>query len=119
VIIVASLIVGLFAGVLSGLFGIGGGLVIVPAMVALGLTQKQAIATSLTALILPVGVLGVIEYAKHGDIKWSQALAVAGGLVFGVFLGAKLGVQVNDAVLRRLFGILLLVVGLRFLLWPN
>jgi hypothetical protein len=119
VIIFASLLVGLLAGVLSGLLGIGGGIIIVPAMVALGLSQKQAIATSLTALVLPVGILGVIEYAKHGDIKWPQAFAVAAGLVFGVFLGAKLGVQVNDAVLRRLFGVLLLAVGLRFLIWPN
>lgn len=118
-IIFASLFVGIVAGVLSGLFGIGGGIIIVPAMVVLGLTQKQAIATSLTALILPVGTFGVIEYAQHGDVKWPEALAVSAGLVFGVFLGAKLGVQVNDAVLRRLFGVLLLVVGLRFLVWPN
>jgi uncharacterized protein len=119
VIIFASLLVGLLAGALSGLLGIGGGIIIVPAMVALGLTQKQAIATSLTALIFPVGVLGVIEYSKHGDVKWPQALAVAAGLVLGVFVGARFGVQVDDALLRRLFGVLLLAVGLRFLLWPN
>jgi uncharacterized protein len=119
VIIFASLLIGLVAGVLSGLLGIGGGIIIVPAMVALGLSQRQAIATSLTALIFPVGILGVIEYAGHGDVKWQQAFAVAAGLVAGVFFGAKLGVQLDDVVLRRLFGVLLLVVGLRFLLWPN
>ena len=118
-IIFASLLVGAAAGVLSGLLGIGGGIIIVPAMVALGLTQKQAIATSLSALIFPVGIFGVIEYANHGDVKWPQAFAIALGLVLGVFFGSKIGVQLDDAVLRRLFGVLLLVVGLRFLVWPN
>jgi uncharacterized membrane protein YfcA len=61
--------IGLIGGVLSGLFGIGGGVIIVPALIALGLTQRQASGTSLAALLLPVGLLGVIEYARRHEIR--------------------------------------------------
>ena len=68
--------IGVAAGVLSGLFGIGGGIVIVPALVFLGLTQKHATGTSLAALVLPVGILGVLEYAHRHEVEWKYAIGI-------------------------------------------
>jgi uncharacterized membrane protein YfcA len=118
-IFVASLAIGLAAGVLGGIFGLGGGIIIVPALVSVGMSQRQAGATSLMAMLLPVGIFGVIEYAKHGDVQWVQGGLVALGLLVGIFIGAKFGVQVSDAVLQRSFGVLLLAVGLKFILFPK
>jgi uncharacterized membrane protein YfcA len=110
------LAVGLVAGVFSGMFGIGGGLVIVPALVFLfGIEQIRANATSLAALIPPVGLLGASVYYKEGliDVRW--ALLIAAGLFLGAFVGAKIAVGVSPVLLKRGYGIFLLAVGLRML----
>src|SRR5438046_1285523 len=96
----ASIVIGLFAGILGGIFGLGGGIIVVPGLLLLGLTQRQAGATSLTALLLPTGILGVIEYAKHGEVQWLQGIGIALGLFAGVFIGAKIGLQASDTTLQ-------------------
>jgi len=104
------LTVGISAGVLSGLFGIGGGLIIVPALVWFGLSQHQASGTSLIALLLPVGLLGVIEYYRAGSISMENVkygLLIALGLFFGAFLGSKISVSISDSLLRKGFALLL------------
>ena len=115
-LILGSLI-GLVGGVLSGLFGIGGGLVIVPALILLvGMTPKQAAGTSLAALLLPVGILGALEYWRAGQVDVRMAILVAAGLVVGAFIGARLAVGLPNELLQRAFGVLLLLVGLRLAL---
>ena len=85
------LALGLAAGVLSGLFGIGGGLVIVPALVILfGFPIKTAVGTSLFALLLPTGLLGVLEYWKTGQLRPAAGLWIAPGLFFGAYFGRRL-----------------------------
>lgn len=107
--------IGLLAGVLSGLFGIGGGIVIVPLLVLLvGFTTTQAAGTSLAALLLPVGALGALEYWRAGQVDLRVALILAGGLLLGAYLGARLGISLPVEVVQRGFGVLLLVVGIRF-----
>ncbi len=107
--------IGLLAGVLSGLFGIGGGIVIVPLLVLLvGFTTIQAAGTSLAALLLPVGALGALEYWRAGQVDLRVALILAGGLLLGAYLGARLGISLPVEVVQRGFGVLLLVVGIRF-----
>ncbi len=107
--------IGLLAGVLSGLFGIGGGIVIVPLLVLLvGFTTTQAAGTSLAALLLPVGALGALEYWRAGQVDLRVALILAGGLVLGAYLGARLGISLPVEVVQRGFGVLLLIVGIRF-----
>src|SRR6266581_3345417 len=93
--------IGVAAGVLAGLFGIGGGIVIVPALVYLGLTQKHATGTSLAALMLPVGILGVIEYARRHEVHFKYAIGIAIGLTAGALAGAILAGHLSNAVLRR------------------
>ena len=108
--------IGLFAGVLSGLFGIGGGIVIVPMLILMiGLTTTQAAGTSLAALLLPVGALGALEYWRGGFVDLRYAAILAVGLLLGAYLGARLGISLPVEVVQRGFGVLLVIVGVRFI----
>jgi len=106
-----GIMIGLGAGVLSGLFGIGGGIIIVPALVLLGLTQKEATGTSLAALLMPVAILGVIEYSRRHEIRTFYSIGIAVGLFFGAFVGARLAGQLSNIALQRGFGVLMLGMG--------
>src|SRR2546421_5819473 len=97
--------IGLVAGVVSGLFGVGGAIVIIPGLVLVAkLPQHTANGTSLAALLLPVGLLGAWEYYRRGQVNVPYAAIIAVGLFFGALLGAKLAGTVSDAALRRAFG---------------
>jgi uncharacterized membrane protein YfcA len=110
------LAVGFGAGILSGMFGIGGGVVIVPVLVALlHFDQKQAVGTSLAALLLPVSIGAVISYYQQDLLDIAVAACVAAGLVGGAFVGAKIALGLPSATVKRLYGIFLLFVALRFL----
>jgi uncharacterized protein len=109
--------VGLGAGVVGGLFGIGGGLVIVPVlMLGFGLDQKTASGTSLLAQLLPVALLAVLEYGRRGEVRVSWGLGIALGLLFGTLAGARLSGLVKDPrTMKQLYGVFLIAVGLYFL----
>ncbi|MBF0587368.1 sulfite exporter TauE/SafE family protein [Prosthecochloris sp. N3] len=113
------ILTGMAAGVLSGMFGIGGGVIIVPALVlVLGFTQHAANATSLVALLLPVGLLGVLEYYRAGKIGTDNiwfGLLIALGVFFGAYFGAKIAGGLSSEVLRKLFAVFLGIVAVR--LW--
>lgn len=113
-ILVTALLVGLAAGVLSGLFGIGGGVVMVPAMVVfLGFAQKTATGTSLAALALPVSALAAYRYWKADHVDLRVAAVLAAGIVVGSFLSSGLALQSSDLWLRRGFALLLVVTAVR------
>src|SRR2546426_11386954 len=98
-------LLGLVAGVVSGLFGIGGAIVIIPGLVLLAkLPQHTANGTSLAALLLPVGILGVLEYNRRGQVNFGYAAIIAAGLLIGAFVGAKLAGPVSEGARRRAFG---------------
>ncbi len=102
------LAVGLLAGILGGFFGVGGGVLIVPALVLiLGLEQHTAVGTSLGALLPPVGILGAYEYYKHGYVNIWFALLLGAGLILGGYLGAIYAVKISGPVLRKAFAIFL------------
>jgi uncharacterized membrane protein YfcA len=111
------LAIGLCAGVLGGMFGLGGGLVIVPALLLiLKVTEAEAIGTSLAALIPPVGLLGAIEYHRHGYINIRYAGLVALGLFVGAYFGAKIMTSLPPELIRRLYALFLLAVAARMLI---
>jgi hypothetical protein len=111
-------LIGLASGVMSGIFGIGGGLVIVPSLILLmGMTVRQAVGTSLAALLLPVGILGVVEYVRAGQVDVRLATVLALGLLVGVYFGARLALMLPPDVVQRAFGILMIVVGVRLALF--
>lgn len=109
-------LIGLTAGILAGLFGIGGGVLIVPALVLLiGMPQHTATGTSLVALLLPVGILGVWSYYHSGSITSEHVqfgLIVAAGLFAGTYLGAQVAQELSDDTLRRFFAGFLFCVSL-------
>jgi hypothetical protein len=108
--------VGVGAGILSGLFGIGGGSLIVPALIALmGMDVLHASATSLAALLLPVGVLGVREYWKAGLVQWKPAGWLSAGLLLGSALGASLALAAPQRVLERGYACFLLYIAFGYL----
>lgn len=110
------LTVGVAAGVLSGLFGIGGGSLIVPSLIALaGMDVLHASATSLAALLLPVGVLGVWQFHKAGLVEWKIAGWLSGGLLLGSALGAELGMALPAYWLERGYACFLLYIALGYL----
>ena len=118
--ILLLVIVGLAAGFLSGLIGIGGGVIIVPALVFLvGFTQKQAQGTSLGILLLPVGILAVIQYYKQGYINVNYVLIVSLAFVAGGFFGSKLALTLSDQNMKRIFAVILLFISLKMLFFDG
>lgn len=107
--ITALVMVGMLSGLMSGLFGIGGGTIIVPALVWLGLTQRHAVATSLAAIV-PTAIAGVISYAQSGHVDWIAALLLACGAIIGSQLGSWLLSRLPEMVLRWAFAAFLVFV---------
>jgi uncharacterized membrane protein YfcA len=118
--IARMLALGLAAGLLSGLFGIGGGLVIVPALVILfGFPPKVAVGTSLFVILFPTGLLGVIEYWKAGNIRPMAGLWVALGVFVGAYFGALYAGFISQATMKRLYACFLLAVAVYFFIAPS
>jgi uncharacterized membrane protein YfcA len=106
------LVIGLIAGVLSGLFGIGGGVVIVPALIMVSqMKPETATGTSLASLLLPVGVLGAWHYYRHGFVEVAPAALIATGLVIGAWLGAFVALRLSAQDLQKAFAIFLVFVA--------
>lgn len=117
--IIILLAIGLAAGVFSGIAGIGGGLVIVPALVYfLHYNQHQAQGVSLTMFLLPIGFLGVYNYYKQGHVTPETirfALIMCVTFVIGSFFGSKIAVSLNQDVLKKVFGVIIFIVSLKMI----
>ena len=113
------LLVGLVTGVFAGVFGVGGGVILVPILVLLfKYSQQAASGTSLVALLLPVGLLGVLEYHKTGRLSGGQiklGLFIAVGLFFGTYFGARIGAALPTQILQKSFSVFLILIAVR--LW--
>src|SRR3954470_1408019 len=106
--------IGLLAGVLSGLFGIGGGILIIPALVFLAkFPTKLAIGTSLGAMLLPVGLLGAYAYYQQGNLNIKASLLIGLGLFAGAYAGARLAQQLSGPTLQRMFAVFILLMAVR------
>ncbi len=111
---IGYLVLGTVAGVLSGLVGIGGGVIIVPALVLLfGISQHTAQGTTVAMLVLPVGALGALVYYRQGFVDLSVAALLAAGFFIGSLAGARIAVALPDLALEKIFGLMVVLIGLR------
>lgn len=114
--IIACLIIGLLAGVLSGLIGIGGALLIVPALVFIfGFSQHQAQGTTLALMVPPIGILAAWTYYKHGYVDIKVALFICLGFVIGGLFGARLATLLPGNILQKIFGVAFLIAALKMI----
>ena len=109
--IILLMCIGLTAGILSGLIGIGGGIIMVPLLLLMGFTQQQAQGTSLAALLPPVTLLAVLNYHKAGFIDWRFAIIIALVFVVGGYIGSKIAITIDQKVLKKVFAVTLLLIG--------
>jgi uncharacterized membrane protein YfcA len=115
-IILILLLIGLMAGVLSGLVGVGGGLIIVPALIYfIGFSQHAAQGTSLGLLLLPAGILAVLQYYKQGDVDVKVVVILAIGFVVGGYYGSKLALSLPQDTVKKIFAVFMLIVALKML----
>ncbi len=109
--------VGLIAGFLSGLIGIGGGIVIVPVLVyLLNMNQKMAQGTTLFMFLFPIGILGVYNYYKGGYVDFKTALIIGATFFIGSYYGSKTLIAVDTKIIKQIFGAMLILMGIKMLL---
>jgi uncharacterized membrane protein YfcA len=107
---------GLAAGILSGLIGIGGGILIVPGLIFLfGFVQSRAQGTTLAMMVPPIGILAAWTYYRHGDVDIRTSAFLAVGFIVGWLVGAKIATSLPNAVLEKVFGVALLIISLKMI----
>ena len=117
--IIILLFVGLLAGVISGFLGIGGGIVIIPALVyLLGYSQQNAQGTSLGLLLPPIGILAVLNYHKAGFVNIKAAAIMCATFIIGSYFSSKVAVDLPEAMIKKIFGVFLLFYALK-LFWER
>lgn len=114
--IMILLCLGLIAGILSGMVGIGGGIVIVPALVYfLGYSQHTAQGTVLFMFLLPIGILGVFNYYQAGYIEWKTACIMASTFLVGSYFGSKFSIAIDQTTLKKVFGVIIFLLSLKMI----
>jgi hypothetical protein len=114
--ILLLLVIGAAAGILSGMVGIGGGIIIVPALIyILGFSQKMAQGTSLGILLLPIGLLGVLQFYKQGYIDVRVVLIISAAFFFGSYFGSKIALSLPQETVKKIFAMLMIVIAVKML----
>ncbi len=118
--ILLIVVIGIAAGLLSGLIGVGGGIIIVPALVLLiGFTQKEAQGTSLGVLLLPVGILGVLQYYKQGHIDLKVVGYLSLGFIVGGYFGSKIAMNISQEAVKKIFAIVMIVISVKMIFFDK
>ena len=114
------IVIGLIAGILSGLVGVGGGILMVPMFVIfLGITQHNAQGMSLAVMLPPVTFLAVYNYHKAGEIDWRMALIVSAVFIIGGFFGSKIALKIDQLTLKRIFGVMMLIAAIKLMFFSK
>ena len=114
--ILIIIMVGVAAGILSGLVGVGGGIIIVPSLVYfIGFSQKTAQGTSLAMIMLPVGIFGVMQYYKQGHVDFKIVGMLAIGFLAGSFFGSKIAMSISQETLKKVFAVLMILIACKML----
>jgi len=113
---VVLIIIGLLAGILSGLVGVGGGIIMIPLLIVLlGLTQHQAQGTALFAMLPPIGILAAINYYKQGIVNIEYASIIAFTFLIGGYFGSKISLTLSPDLVRRIFGVVMLIGAIKLI----
>ena len=111
-ILISLIVIGLLAGILSGVLGVGGGLIMIPLMVILlGYNQHEAQGTSLAVLAIPVTFFAAYNYYSEGFVNWKFALIIALSFAVGGYFGSKFAISINQSMLKKIFGVILLIAA--------
>lgn len=114
--ILILVLIGIFAGMMSGFIGVGGGVIIVPALVYfLGVSQHMAQGTSLLIMIPPIGILAVMNYYKAGQVDWTYGIIIASTFIIGAYFGSKISLKLSANMVKFVFGIFMLYVSVRMI----
>ena len=118
--LIILILIGILAGILGGMVGVGGGIIIVPALVFfLGFSQKMAQGTSLGILLLPIGLLGVLQFYKAGYIDMKVVFIISAGFFAGSYFGSKLALSLSQDMVKKVFAILLILVAIKMLFFEK
>jgi len=118
--ILIVILIGIAAGTLSGLVGVGGGVIIVPALVYfIGFSQKTAQGTSLGLILLPVGILGVLQYYKQGHIDVKVVGMLAIGFLIGGYLGSRIALNLSQETVKKIFAVVMVLVALKMIFFDK
>jgi uncharacterized membrane protein YfcA len=118
--ILLLLLVGILAGMLSSMVGIGGGVVIVPALVLIfGMSQKMAQGTSLALMLPPIGILAVINYHKQGYVDFKVAAIICITFIVGGYLGSKLVLGLDTVVVKKIFAVFMIIIAVKYLFFDK
>ena len=109
-------LIGFGGGTLSGLLGIGGGIVIIPLLLLMGLPQLTAQGTTIALMVLPIGILGAMEYYKHGHVNIYIGLLIVAGFFIGNYFGAKGAMKIPTTTLKRIFGVIMIFAAIRMMI---
>ena len=114
------ILIGFVAGILSGMFGVGGGIIIVPALIFfIGMSQHEAQGTSLGLMLLPIGAMAAYNYYQTGNLDVKAGLIIASAFVLGGFFGSKMALGIEEVTLKRIFGILMMVVSIKLIFFAK
>ena len=114
--IIILLVIGLFAGIASGLVGIGGGIIIIPALIYfLSMSQQDAQGVSIGMLLLPVGFLAAYNYYTAGSFNFKYSLIIGSTFIVGAWLGSKISLQISPDTMRIIFGVFILLIALKMI----
>ena len=118
--IIMLIIIGFFTGVLGGMVGVGGGIILVPALVfIMGFPQMDAQGTSLALIMFPVGILAVIQYYKQGHVDFNIVFLLAIGFIIGSLLGSKISLAIPEQTVKKMFAVLMLIIACKMLFFDK
>jgi uncharacterized membrane protein YfcA len=116
--LIILIIIGIVTGIMAGMLGIGGAIIMIPALVFfMGFSQHMAQGTSLAVMLPPIGIIAAYNYWKDGQVDLKIALILAATFIIGSYFGSKLALNIPQAALKKIFGVLLLIVAARMLFW--
>lgn len=119
-LIIILILVGIASGMLGGMVGVGGGIIIVPALIFfLGFSQKMAQGTSLGILLLPVGILGVMQYYKQGYIDIKVVLLISLGFLLGNLFGSKIALSLPQETVKKIFAVVMILAAVKMLFFDK